>query len=67
MKKLCKWMDSKVKKLGWLDVKLIKWSVFAFTLMLAKLWPPLLSLEWYWYGLLFVVFAIKPMMVYFRK
>jgi len=60
-------MDSKVKKLGWLDVKLIKWSVFAFTLMLAKLWPPLLSLEWYWYGLLFVVFAIKPMMVYFRK
>jgi hypothetical protein len=41
--------------------------VFAFALMLAKLWPPLLSLEWYWYGLVFVAAAIKPMYVYFSK
>jgi len=28
--------------------------------MLAKLWAPLLSLEWYWYALVFVLAGIKP-------
>jgi len=28
--------------------------------MIAKLWKPLLSLDWYWYGLIFVLAVIKP-------
>ncbi len=40
------WMDSKTKNLDGLDIGLLKLSVFFFTLMLAKLWAPLLSLEW---------------------
>ncbi len=55
------WADSKVKKLGWTDISLIKLSTAGFVLMAAKLWEPVLCLEWYWYGLVFVLAAIKPM------
>lgn len=55
------WADEKVKKLNWIDIKLIKISVAGFVLMLAKLWEPLLSLDWYWYALIFILAAIKPM------
>ena len=54
------WADAKAKKLGWLGMGMVKISVFFFALMLAKLWAPLLSLEWYWYALLFVLAGIKP-------
>jgi len=54
------WADSKVKKLSWIDVKLIQLSVAGFVLMIAKLWEPLLSLNWYWYAVIAVLAAIKP-------
>ena len=54
------WADSKVKKLKWIDVKLIQLSVAGFVLMIAKLWEPLLSLDWYWYACIGVLTAIKP-------
>ena len=58
----------KIKMLDWADIGLIKFAVAAFILMVAKLWAPLLSLEWYWYGLLFVITAIRPVYrVYFKK
>ena len=55
-----KWANNKISKLTWVDIGLTKWSVAAFVLMIAKLWPPLLSLDWYWYALIFVVLAIIP-------
>ena len=61
------WMDSKAKNLDGLDIGLIKLSVFFFTLMLAKLWAPLLSLEWYWYALVFVLAGIKPIYDVFKS
>jgi hypothetical protein len=54
------WADSKVKNLDWVDVGLIKFSVMGFILMIAKLWTPLLSLDWYWYAIIAVLAAIKP-------
>ena len=54
------WADSKVKNLGWVDVQLIKFSVMGCVLMIAKLWEPLLSLDWYWYAVIFVLAAIRP-------
>jgi len=53
-------MNEKVKKLDWLDISMVKLSAAAFVLAAAKLWPPLISLEWYWYAALFVVAAIRP-------
>ncbi|MBW6442544.1 hypothetical protein K0A97_02045 [Patescibacteria group bacterium] len=54
------WKESRMKNLTFCDIGLIKWSVFAFTLMVAKLWNPILSLEWYWYALVFVIAAVIP-------
>lgn len=55
-----KWASSRVKKLNWTDYGLVKLSVAAFVLMLAKLWEPLLALDWYWYAVIFVLAAILP-------
>ncbi len=61
------WMDSKLKAMDWKDIPLIKLSVAAFILMVAKVWPPLLSLEWYWYGLIFVLAMLRPMRIIIKK
>ncbi len=57
---LITYWNKKLKNLDWLDIGLIKVSVAGFVLMVAKLWTPLLSLEWYWYGLIFLLAGIKP-------
>ena len=62
-----KWANKKVKKLKWHDIKLIKLSTAAFILMIAKLWEPILLLDWYWYGLIFILAAMIPMQRIFGK
>ena len=47
------WMNDKLKKMNCFDYSLVKLCVFTFTLMLAKLWSPILSLPWYCYGIVF--------------
>jgi hypothetical protein len=64
---MTKWANKKLKKLKWSDIKLIKISTAAFILMIAKLWSPILSLEWYWYGAIFILAAIIPMQKIFGK
>ena len=54
------WVNSKAKNLSWLDIKLTQFSAVAITLMIAKLWQPLLSLDQYWYAVIFVLAVIKP-------
>ena len=58
---LKKWSENALKKFDWIDMGLVKLSVFAFTLFLVKLWPPLHSLEWYWYAVLFLLAMIRPL------
>lgn len=64
---LKKWMDSKVKRIKLGDIQCIKIGSVAFALMVAKLWTPLLSLEWYWYGIIAVLAVIKPVYTIFKK
>lgn len=52
------WLNSEAKKLDVVFVNLIKLSTAGFVLMIVKLWQPLLGLDWYWYGLIFVLAAI---------
>jgi hypothetical protein len=47
-------------KPSWIDMGLTKLAVAAFALMMAKVWPPLLGLDWYWYGLIWILLAIIP-------
>ncbi len=59
-------INKKIKKFNCTDIQLIKLSVAAFTLMVAKLWSSILYLEWYWYLIIFVIFAIPVMMKMFK-
>lgn len=55
------WANSRIKKLKWFDASLAKISVIGFSLMIAKLWTPILSLEWYWYAAIFILAMIVPL------
>ena len=67
MKRYYNWANKKIKKLNVWDIKLIKLSTAAFILMVAKLLPQLLILDWYWYGLIFLLAAILPTRKVFGK
>jgi hypothetical protein len=64
---LFQWSNKKIKTLDWLDVKLIKLGTAAITLLLAKWFPILLSLDWYWYLILASAIIIRPMYKIFFK
>jgi len=66
-KELEKWGNKKIKKLKCWDVTLIKVSMLAFALLVAKLWSPILSLEWHWYLVIFLAAAAKPAYTVFFK
>jgi hypothetical protein len=53
-------------KADWIDVALIKIAVIAAALLLAKLWSPILSLDWYWYLLVWILTAIRPLNTFYR-
>lgn len=61
------WANSGIKKMTWIDIGCVKLAVAGFILAIAKLWPGLLSLEWYWYGLIAVLAAIRPLATLFSK
>ncbi|MBU1679791.1 MAG: hypothetical protein KKD86_13240, partial [Bacteroidetes bacterium] len=53
-------------KAGWADVCFIKLGVFVATLLVAKLWTQVLSLDWYWYLIVWIIAAIKPVVSYVK-
>jgi hypothetical protein len=58
---LFSWAESKIRTFTVLDVSILKVCLIAFALLVAKLWPGLLALDWYWYGLIFAVTYIWVM------
>jgi hypothetical protein len=53
-------------KADWIDVVFIKLGVFTATLFLAKIYEPILSLDWYWYLLFWIIHSIKPVIGYVK-
>ena len=53
-------------KADWIDVGFIKVAVFAAALLLAKLWEPILSLDWYWYLIISVVAVLRPFITSYK-
>ncbi|MCX6741781.1 MAG: hypothetical protein NTX24_01225 [Candidatus Pacearchaeota archaeon] len=62
-----KWYEEKSKRLGFIGVKAAKWSAFFLALMIAKLWPGILGLNWYWYLVIALVLIIIAMIKVFKK
>jgi len=61
------WANNKIKKFDWLDITLIKIGVFVFALMVVKLWMPIVTLDWYWYAIIFVLVSIRTALKLYRK
>lgn len=61
MGKFSDWVNPKIKKMSWIDIQFVKLASMAFILMIARLWPPIASLDWYWYGLIMILAAIVPL------
>jgi len=57
---LTAWLGGMTGRLRWFDVPLIKLSAAAFMLMVAKLWPPILALDWYWYLVISLAVGVRP-------
>lgn len=64
---LKKFYSETMKKYKWYDIGFIKLGSMAFALMIAKFWEPLISLEWYWYGLILLLASIMPLYHAFKK
>ena len=60
-------INSGKKKFTVIDVISDEIAMFALALLIAKYWVAAISLAWYWYLLIFVVFVIKPMIAMFKK
>jgi hypothetical protein len=60
--------DSKIKKMDWLDVGLIKWSCIAFGILLAIFIPQLTEINVWWIVAIIIILAIRPgYRVYIKK
>lgn len=62
---LSKWFEVRTKKLHWYDWWMVKWSAVVFGLFIAKIWPPILILDWYWYLIISLVLGFIPGYKYF--
>lgn len=49
------WLETRVARMTALDIGLLKICVLAFGLMVAKLWPPLLTPDWKVFGSIFII------------
>ena len=52
---------------SYIDIRLAVLVGLAFGLMIAKLWEPILYLDWYWYLVIALLASIKPMMTFFKQ
>ncbi len=64
---LFKWAESRIRTFTVVDMGVFKICLIAFTLMIAKLWPGVLALDWYWYGLIFAITYVWIMTRMFKK
>jgi hypothetical protein len=51
----------------YIDIRLIGLMGFALGLMIAKLWEPILYLDWYWYLIIALLASIKPVITFFKQ
>ena len=64
---MCQGMSERVKRLGFLDVAFIKFSVFFATIIIVKIFPQLLNLSILSLLILVVGFAILPFYKFWFK
>jgi hypothetical protein len=53
--------DTKVQKMDWLDIGLVKWSCIAFGIMIVMLIPAITEVSIWWFVGAFIILAIRPL------
>ena len=53
-------IQTRIKNLSAIDIACIKISAAAFALFVVKAYPSILVLSWYWFIIIALVVAIKP-------
>ncbi len=68
---MCKFMERFMKKAKWYDMSCLKLCVFFCTLFLITAWTGfrnlVLSVAWYWYATLAIIFAIPLLVKMYKK
>jgi hypothetical protein len=64
---LLEYFDSRARRLGIVDTKLVQGAAIFFALVIVKLVPELLNLNVWWFVGLCVACAIKPVLVFFGR
>jgi hypothetical protein len=57
--------DRRARRLGILDTKLAQAAAICFALVIVKLIPEIMDVGIAWFGLLAILFAIKPMITFY--
>jgi hypothetical protein len=63
---LWEYFDARARRFGIVDLKLAQAAAFFLALILAKVFPELLSLSVWWYVAICVACAIKPVIDFYR-
>jgi hypothetical protein len=61
-----KWYGGLLKKMKWYDIGMIKLSVAAFTILVAKFYPEIISADWTVYGAI-TILAAAPVIYHVLK
>jgi hypothetical protein len=64
---LISWANSKLNKLDSIDMAFVKISCFAFGIILARLIPVLTEINIWWFVILWIALAIKPLFKFFSR
>jgi len=60
-------MDERVKRFGIWEMKLAQGAAIFFALAVVKIVPQIMALSVWWFVLLAVLCAIRPIQVFFRR
>ena len=52
---------------SYIDLRLAVLAGIATGLMIAKLWSPILSVDWYWWFILLVLAVMKPLIAFCKQ
>jgi hypothetical protein len=60
-------MNERVKRFGILEMKLAQGAAMGFTLVLAKLFPEIMTISLWWFVLFALLCAIRPLCVFYGR
>ncbi len=60
-------MNRRIKKFGIIDEKLAQAAAIFFALIIVKLFPQIMDISIWWFVVLLIVCAIKPLYVFYIK